>query len=49
MVDKALLSEENETTTQSNEEDDDLTDEEMKVEKDEKVAMEKLPKKKLKQ
>jgi len=44
MVDNALLSEENETTAQSNEEDDDLTDEEMKVEKDEKAAMEKAAK-----
>jgi len=44
MVDNALLSEENETTVQSNEEDDDLTDEEMKVEKDEKAAMEKAAK-----
>jgi hypothetical protein len=44
MVDNALLSEEAETTTQLNEEDDDLTDEEMKVEKDEKAAMEKAAK-----
>ena len=44
MVDNALLSEEAETTTQPNEEDDDLTDEEMKVEKDEKAAMEKAAK-----
>jgi len=44
MVDNALLSEENETTAQSNEEDDDLTDEEMKVEKDEKAAKEEAAK-----
>jgi len=44
MVDNALLSEEAETTTQPNEEDDDLTDEEMKVERDEKAAMEKAAK-----
>jgi len=44
MVDNALLSEENETTAQPNEEDYDLTDEEMKVEKDEKAAMEKAAK-----
>jgi hypothetical protein len=44
MVDNALLSEENETTDQSNEEDDELTEEEMKVEKDEKAAMEKAAK-----
>jgi hypothetical protein len=44
MVDNALLSEEAETTTQPNEEDDDLTDEEMKVEKDEKATMEKAAK-----
>jgi len=44
MVDNALLSEEAETTTQPNEEDDDLTDEEMKVEKDEKAAKEEAAK-----